>query len=53
MVQWISFRMFLMVLFACVGPRLTLTKIVNDDLIPTVQSTSIPLLYLAAALKMK
>jgi len=45
--------MFLTVSFACAGPRLTVTKTVNDDLIPTEHSTSIPLLYLAAALKMK
>ena len=45
--------MFLTVSFACAGPHLTVTKTVNDDLIATEHSTAIPLLYLAAALKMK
>jgi hypothetical protein len=45
--------MFCMLLFACAEPRLTVTKTVNDDLNATEQSTMRPLLYLAAALKVK
>lgn len=42
-----------MLLLACVGPRLIVTKTVNDDLNATEHSTWTPLLYRAAALKIK